>query len=131
MSKKPSVEKGKKRVRIVMKQKDRDTLRHNLVFTFKTCGASEEQAMAAVTTGSLPMEVWIQRWICHHTNYQTAGLTEQNFRKGCFAWIYYKATVEVAEYLEISDETLEKQNEMILKKASELEPENGKEEDGQ
>lgn len=122
MGKKPSSgTEGKKRIRVVMKQADKDDLRRNLLFTFKTCGATDAQALRALTHGSLPMEVWIQRWICHHTDYQTAGLTEDNYRKGCFAWIYYKATVDVADKLEVTESTRKHHNDLLKNKVKELE----------
>ena len=124
MGKKPSSKENAKpkgkRVRVVMKPVDKANLRRNLMTTFRTCGATDAQALRALTHGSLPMEVWIQRWICHHTDYPSAGLTEDNYRKGCFAWMYYKAVVEVVEKLDITDAVRKRHNELLRNKVREL-----------
>ena len=104
---KKEAEPKKKRNRIVMKEADRQTIRKNLLFSFMHCGASEELAMDVITHGSLPMETWIQRYICHETDYVEKGLTEDNYRAGCFAWMAYKAMQEVVHGLKVTEETRE------------------------
>lgn len=94
--------------RLVMRQEDRDTIRRNLMFGFRCWGASEEQALKSITNGSHGgMEVWIQRWITHNTDYVTSGMTEDVFRAGLFAWVYYKATAEVPAALKPDPEMKE------------------------
>ena len=93
----------KKRVRIVMKDRDREVLRKNLAAMFKLCGADDSLIADTITHGSLNMETWIQRWITHHTPYMEKGLTQDAFRMGFFAWIRYKVKAEVVEKLEITE----------------------------
>lgn len=95
----------KKRVRIVMKDSDREVLRKNLAAVFRLCGADDNLIADTITHGSLGMETWMQRWITHHTDYVKNGLTQDAFRMGFFAWIRYKVTAEVVDRLEITDET--------------------------
>ena len=101
--------------RLVMRQEDRDTIRRNLMFGFRCWGASEEQALKAITNGSHGgMEVWIQRWITHNTEYVTSGMTEDVFRAGLFAWVYYKATAEIVTGLK-PDESVKAQAEEFMR----------------
>lgn len=98
-----------------MRQEDRDTIRRNLMFGFRCWGASEEQALKAITNGSHGgMEVWIQRWITHNTDYVTSGMTEDVFRAGLFAWVYYKATAEIVTGLK-PDESVKAQAEEFMR----------------
>ena len=106
--------------RVKMAQRDKDALRRNLLLTFATCGASDVQARKALDTGDPTMLEWIQRWICSHTDYDKEGLTEDSYRKGCFAWILYKAAVEVAGKLEVTEATRKHHNDLLRKKVEEL-----------
>jgi hypothetical protein len=72
----------KKRVRIVMKDRDRKVLRKNLAAMFRQCGADDDMIADTITHGSLNMETWMQRWITHHTPYMEKGLTQDAFRMG-------------------------------------------------
>ena len=101
--------------RICMRQSDKDALRRNLVFSLESCGVSRELAEKAITARNPSMEGWIQRWICHHTDYENEGLTEDSFRKGCGAWIVYKACVETPDKLEILPETRERWKTLVKK----------------
>ena len=98
----------KKIVRIVMKDEDKEDILVNLVRNFMAVGATKEQAEACSNTGSVPMHLWISRWICHHTEYaETHEMTDAMFKKGLYAWIHYKATVEVLDKLELPEGEVE------------------------
>lgn len=89
--------------RVRMPEDDKTALRANLAFTFRLCGATDAQVSKVFSSGSIPIDVWISRWICHHTDYETAGLTSDNYKKGFFAWVYYKTAVDIIDSLDISD----------------------------
>lgn len=82
-------------VRITMKPEDKQRIHDALVATFKACGAPEDKILEAITHGSTPMELWIQRYIARNTPYLTEGITDSAWLKGCFAWMYYKATARM------------------------------------
>jgi hypothetical protein len=85
----------KKRVRIVMLDADKEALRENLRNNFVKMGAPVELADEAITNGSLPMYMFLSKWICHNTAYpEDHVIDNERFKKAMFAWIYYKATVK-------------------------------------
>ena len=93
---------GTKINRIVMSDKDKYDIKVNLVRNFVNFGAPQELAEKTVTSGSLPMYMWISKWIskwiCHNTDYpQTRHMTNEYFYLGIFAWCHYKATAEKLE----------------------------------
>lgn len=73
----------------------KDELRNRLVQNFVQLGwMTEEEAVSAVTTGSVPMYVKMAYWITANTDYaEVRELTPEMFNKAFGAWILYKAGV--------------------------------------
>ena len=79
-----------------MRQSDKDFLLKFLVHNFTRMGATEEQALKAINSRTPSMLKWIVSWIGHNTNYlEVKHLTNSILRQGMYAWIHYKAVVEV------------------------------------
>lgn len=105
---------GTKITRIVMADRDKDDLRINLIRNFKRLGFDEQKVVEAVTSGSVPMYMWMSKWICHNTDYpQTRSLDNRKFMQSFYAWVHYKAT---AEKLASSDITGEFDNSVTKRK---------------
>lgn len=101
--------------RVQVKPEDRRRIREGLLRSFRICGASDGQASEAVSSGSVPMADWIAAWIAYHTDYHRVGLNDDNWRKGCFAWMLYKASAKVAR--EVPGNTGEDRHEHEGKKS--------------
>lgn len=90
--------------RVVMADQDKELVRSTLVRNFKKFGIPEETAVKAVTSGSVPMYMFVVRWICHNTDYpETRKLTKEHFFKGFYAWVHYKATVETLKATDFTE----------------------------
>ena len=77
---------------------DKADIRENLLRNFVRMGASEDEARKAVDAGSVPIHMWMSRWICHETDYpETRKMTDDKFFRAFYAWVHYKATAEVVQ----------------------------------
>lgn len=93
-----------KSVRIVFPQDHKDKIAIVIRKTLMSCGLTEDQANWARTAGSQGMQGWIEWWIGHHTDYPETRKTNgtvlnSQILQGIGAWIFYKATVQVADKL--------------------------------
>jgi hypothetical protein len=78
-----------------MSDEDKRDLLENLKSNFVKMGAPESLANEAATTGSVPMYMFLSKWICHNTEYpQDRKLDNLRFMQAMFAWIYYKSTAK-------------------------------------
>lgn len=88
-------EKSRRRPRVVMDDADKEDVRSNLVRNFVRMGFPEDVVKRSVDAGSLPMHVWMCRWICRETDYpSTREMTDDKFFRAFYAWVHYKATAE-------------------------------------
>lgn len=84
-----------RRQRVVMQDSDKEALLENLKSNFTRMGAPVGLAAEAATNGSLPMYMFLSRWICHNTAYPSdRAIDNERFMRAMFAWIYYKATAK-------------------------------------
>ena len=81
--------------RIVVPDEDKALVRECLIRGFVSLGATEEAARRAVDAGSVPMCVFVTRWVAHNTDYPSSRKIDlDSVKKGFYAWVHYKATVE-------------------------------------
>lgn len=81
--------------RVVIPDADKMLVREYLLRGFQSLEASEEDARKALDAGSIPVYLWVARWIAHNTDYpQTRAIRLEDVRHGLYAWIHYKSTVE-------------------------------------
>lgn len=93
-----------KGIRVVFPPEHKDKIAVVIRKTLMSCGLTEDQANWARTAGSQGMQGWIEWWIGHHTDYpetrKTNGtVSNSQILHGIGAWIFYKATVQVADKL--------------------------------
>lgn len=77
-----------------LSNRQRDWVRESLAFSFERLGVPRSQALAIVTTGSVPMFVFVSRCIARSPEYaERREVTMPLFARAFAAWAAYKAGV--------------------------------------